>query len=349
MNTPEFQAVEREMAPKLAAFGDQITQNAEALRAHRRGLRRAARTSGLTAEQQRLVWLDYTNFVRAGAKLDAAAKERAVGDQPAAGDALHELQPERARRRDRLRPRARAGSRPRRPAPQSLRAGAAAAAEARGHKGKWAITNTRSSMEPFLTYSDRRDLREKVWRTYFSRGDNGDANDNNAIITEILKLRAERARLLGYPTHAHWRLENTMAKTPGAGHGADGGGVDAGGRARRTRRSPTCRRSPTREGAEDHDRALGLPLLRREGAQGEVRPRPERGQAVPAAREAARGDVLGRRRAVRLPVHAARREPACRCTTPTSASGRSRTPAGKHVGLWYFDPYARPASARAPG
>jgi peptidyl-dipeptidase Dcp len=69
-------------------------------------------------------------------------------------------------------------------------------------------------MEPFLTYSDRRDLREKVWRTYYNRGDNGDARDNNRIIAEILKLRAERARLLGYASHAHWRLENAMARTP---------------------------------------------------------------------------------------------------------------------------------------
>src|SRR6185295_19047963 len=98
--------------------------------------------------------------------------------------------------------------------PDSVRAAAAAAAEQRGQKGKWAILNTRSSMEPFLTYADRRDLREKVWRTYYSRGDNGNAHDNNKIITGILKLRAERARLLGYPTHAHWRVENTMAKTP---------------------------------------------------------------------------------------------------------------------------------------
>src|SRR5262249_26013676 len=73
---------------------------------------------------------------------------------------------------------------------------------------------TRSSMEPFLTYSDRRELREKVWRTYYSRGDHGDAHDNNAIITEVLKLRAERARLLGYETHAHWRLENAMGRNP---------------------------------------------------------------------------------------------------------------------------------------
>ena len=76
------------------------------------------------------------------------------------------------------------------------------------------IANTRSSIEPFLTYSVRRDLREKAWHMFVNRGDNGDDHDNNAIITEILQLRAERAKLLGYPTHAHWRLENAMAKTP---------------------------------------------------------------------------------------------------------------------------------------
>jgi peptidyl-dipeptidase Dcp len=74
--------------------------------------------------------------------------------------------------------------------------------------------NTRSSIEPFLTYSSRRDLREKAWRMFVNRGDNGDVNDNNAIISEVLQLRAERAKLLGYQTHAHWRLENAMAKTP---------------------------------------------------------------------------------------------------------------------------------------
>ncbi len=76
------------------------------------------------------------------------------------------------------------------------------------------MLNTRSSVEPFLTYSDRRELREKVWTMFVNRGDNGGATDNNAIITQILLLRAERAKLLGYPTHAHWRLENAMAKNP---------------------------------------------------------------------------------------------------------------------------------------
>jgi len=98
--------------------------------------------------------------------------------------------------------------------PESFKAAAAAAAESRGQPGKYAVTNTRSSVEPFLTYSTERDLREKVWRTYYDRGDNGDAHDNDAVIAEILRLRDERVGLLGYDTYAQWRLEDRMAKTP---------------------------------------------------------------------------------------------------------------------------------------
>jgi peptidyl-dipeptidase Dcp len=212
MSSPEFQAVEREMAPKLAAFGDKITQN-EKLFARLAAVYAARESSNLTPEQQRLVWLYHNNFVRAGAQLDTAAKARLseinqklaglytqFGQNVLADEEGYVLVLETAADLTGL--------------PESLRSAAAAAAASRGHEGKWAILNTRSSMEPFLTYSDRRDLREKVWRTYFSRGDNGDARDNNAIITEILALRFERAQLLGYETHAHWRLENTMAKTP---------------------------------------------------------------------------------------------------------------------------------------
>ncbi|MEE2936400.1 MAG: M3 family metallopeptidase, partial [Planctomycetota bacterium] len=101
--------------------------------------------------------------------------------------------------------------------PDSVVAAMAAAAEARNNKGgKWAVTNTRSSMDPFLTYADNRPLREKVWRNYYNRGDNGDEHDNNRIIAEILRIRAARAKLLGYETHAHWRMEPTMAKDPQA-------------------------------------------------------------------------------------------------------------------------------------
>jgi peptidyl-dipeptidase Dcp len=78
------------------------------------------------------------------------------------------------------------------------------------------ITNTRSSMEPFLTYYSRRELREKGWRMWISRGDNGGAHDNNTIITEILQLRAEKARLLGYRSFAHWITDDQMAATPDA-------------------------------------------------------------------------------------------------------------------------------------
>src|SRR5262249_24762382 len=96
----------------------------------------------------------------------------------------------------------------------TLREAAAAAATARRKSGQWGILNTRSSVDPFLPSSTRRDLREKVWRMFTMRGDNGDAHDNNQIIAEILALRAQRAKLLGYPTHAHWQLEDQMAKTP---------------------------------------------------------------------------------------------------------------------------------------
>jgi len=212
MATPEFQKVEEEMAPKLAAFADQITQN-EKLFKRIAAVYDAREKGSLTPEQKRLVWLDYTNFVRAGARLDAAAKKRLSEiNQRLASLYTKFSQNLLADETDYVlyldKEADLAGL------PESLRSGAAAAAEQRGQKGKWAITNTRSSMEPFLTYSDRRDLREKVWKTYYSRGDHGDAHDNNAIITEVLKLRAERAKLLGYQTHAHWRLENTMARTP---------------------------------------------------------------------------------------------------------------------------------------
>jgi peptidyl-dipeptidase Dcp len=210
MSSAEFQAVEREMQPKLAAFSDKIYQNAPLFA-------RIAAVYGsmqnLTPVQQRLCWLYYTNFVRAGAKLDADAKKRvaAINERLAtlfanfsqnllADEADYALYLKDEKDLAGL------------PAP--LRAAAYSAAVARGHDSEWAILNTRSSMDPFLTYSDRRDLREKVWRTYYSRGDNGDAHDNKKIITEILSLRAERAKLLGYPTHAHWRVADSMAKTP---------------------------------------------------------------------------------------------------------------------------------------
>src|SRR5450631_4505648 len=211
LRSPAFQQVEREMEPKMAAFRDRILQNAKLF--ERISAVYAARASSqLTPEQQRLVWLKYTDFARGGARLDPGAKKRlseinqrlaslytqfsqnVLADESTALilDSAADL----------------AGL------PESLRSAAAEAAVQRGRPGKWAILNTRSSMEPFLAYSESRDLRERVWRAYYSRGDNGDARDNKKIIAEIVSLRGERAKLLGYPSHAHWRLEMSMAKTP---------------------------------------------------------------------------------------------------------------------------------------
>jgi peptidyl-dipeptidase Dcp len=100
--------------------------------------------------------------------------------------------------------------------PEFVRAAARAAAEERGLAGKHVITISRSSVEPFLQFSARRDLREKVFRAWIARGDGGGPTDNKAIIAEMVALRAERARLLGYATFAHYRLDDTMAKTPDA-------------------------------------------------------------------------------------------------------------------------------------
>jgi peptidyl-dipeptidase Dcp len=212
MSDDAFQAVEQEMAPKLAAFNDKIYQNEKLFRRIEAVYDSPAKAK-LAAEQQRLTWKYYNDFVHAGAKLEPEPKARvaAINERLAtlfttfsqnllADEEDYVLY---------LRNEADLAG-----LPDSIRTGAAAAAEEKGHKGEWAILNTRSSVEPFLTYSTRRDLREQVWRTFYSRGDNNDAHDNKKIITEILALRAERAKLLGFPTHAHLRLDDEMAKTP---------------------------------------------------------------------------------------------------------------------------------------
>ena len=212
MATEAFQKVEEEMEPKLAAYRDRITQNDKLFR-RIEAVYNSPTKSQLTPEQQRLTWVYYTNFVRAGARLDATAKARLSEiNQELAGLFTKFNQNVLADEQNQfvvLESEADLAG-----LPQSLRDAAAAAATRKNMTGKWVVTNTRSSVDPFLTYSSRRDLREKAWRMFVNRGDNGGSSDNNAVITRILKLRAERAKLLGYQTHAHWRLENTMAKTP---------------------------------------------------------------------------------------------------------------------------------------
>jgi peptidyl-dipeptidase Dcp len=211
MSSADFQVVQREMAPKLAAFSDKITQN-EKLFTRIEAVYNSPNKKNLTAEQQRLVWLDYTNFVRSGAKLDAKSKARLTQINQELASLFTKFSNnvlwEEGNQFVQIKNEADLAG-----LPQSVRDAAAAAAQEKKQEG-WLIINTRSSVEPFLTFSDRRDLREKVWRMFIMRGDNGDEHDNNATISQILQLRAERAKLLGYQTHAHWRVENQMAKTP---------------------------------------------------------------------------------------------------------------------------------------
>ncbi|MDH3428297.1 MAG: M3 family metallopeptidase, partial [Gemmatimonadota bacterium] len=211
LSSPEFREIQLEMAPKLAEFNTKIIQN-QVLFDRIRTVYESDEAKTLRADQQRLLLLVYDRFARNGATLTGEKKQRyaqinqrlaelhtqfgnnVLADEEGYVTYLTE---------DQL------GG-----LPESFVRAAAAAAAERDRDGEYAITNTRSSMDPFLTFSDERDLREQVWRTYYSRGDNADAHDNNAVIAEILQLRHERIRLLGYENYAAWRLENRMAKTP---------------------------------------------------------------------------------------------------------------------------------------
>jgi peptidyl-dipeptidase Dcp len=211
MSTPDFRAIQQEMAPKLSEFSSKISQN-EKLFERVKAVYESDVMQRLRPDQQRLVWLVYDGFASNGATLEGAAKERYAQ----INKRLAELHTKFSNNvladeenyvtyisEDQL------GG-----LPESFVRAAAAAAADRDREGEYAITNTRSSMDPFLTYSDERDLRETVWRTYYNRGDNGDEFDNNALIAEILQLRDERVKLLGYENYASWRLQNRMAKTP---------------------------------------------------------------------------------------------------------------------------------------
>lgn len=210
-SSPEFREIQGEMAPKLSAFFSKINQN-EALFSRVQAVYKSDEVQTLTSEQKRLLQLTYNGFARNGATLGGEAKKRYAeinqrlaqlhtkfGNNVLADEESYVLY----LTKDQL------GG-----LSESIISAAASAAEEREHKGKYAITNTRSSMDPFLTYSTERELREKVWNSYYNRGNNGDKFDNNTIIAEILKLRHERVGLLGYKNYASWRLEDRMAKSP---------------------------------------------------------------------------------------------------------------------------------------
>ena len=210
MSSPEYQAIEPAIDAKFSEIGDKITQNA-GLFARIEAVYNSPEKAKLTPEQQRLVWIYYTNFVRSGAKLAPDAKARVAAINTELSGLFTKFSQNLLADENtyiELTEADLAGL------PDSIRASTASAAAQRKLPGKFIIVNTRSSVDPYLTNSPVRATREKVWKAFVNRGDNGGATDNNALIAKILKLRAERAKLLGYPTHAHWRLENAMAKTP---------------------------------------------------------------------------------------------------------------------------------------
>jgi peptidyl-dipeptidase Dcp len=215
-SNPELLEIDKEVSLRMARHWNPIMMNAVLF--GRIALLHDNRAAlSLTPEQMRLLERTYTRFRRSGAGLDEAAKKRMaeinerlahlgtafshhlLGDEQ---DWFMEL-----------------GEADRDGLPDSFVAAAKAAAEDRGMPGKAIVTLSRSSVEPFLKSSGRRDLREKVFRAFTARGDNNNANDNNETIVEILSLREETAKLLGFPTFAAYRLEDSMAKTPQAVRG----------------------------------------------------------------------------------------------------------------------------------
>ncbi len=205
-------AFQREISPRLAAHHSEITMN-PALFARIDALMARREALGLTPEQGRVLELYHRMFVRSGAKLDAAGRDRlkAVMERLATLGTTFSQN---------VRADEKAWTLPLGPEdldglPQFVVDAAAQAAADRGLEGH-VVTLSRSLIVPFLQFSARRDLREAAFRAWTARGANGGATDNRAIVAEMLALRAERARLLGYPDFASFKLETEMAKTPQA-------------------------------------------------------------------------------------------------------------------------------------
>lgn len=212
LNDKDMQKIEEEMSPILSAFNDEVTQN-DALFQRIKAVYDGRASAGLTTEQLRLTEVHYERFARQGAALGKEQKARLkeingklaslytkFGQNQLHDEETYTLVIESEADLVGL--------------PQPLKDAAAQAATERKMPGKWVFSNTRSSMEPFLTYSDRRDLREKGWRMWVNRGDMPGEHNNRKVIAEILKLRSERAKLMGFESHAHRMLDNNMAKHP---------------------------------------------------------------------------------------------------------------------------------------
>ena len=211
ISTPEFREIDVALAPQFADYSAKITQN-QRLFSRLQTIYQRSQITPLEDDQQRVVDLIYKGFEMNGAALDSISKVRyadinrelsslyttfsnnVLHDEENYNTFLTEYQ------LDGL--------------SDGYIKSAARIATAKGQEGKYAITNTRSSMDPFLTFSTNRELRKTVWTNYYSRGDNNDEYDNKNIIAKILELRRERVELLGYPDYPTWRLQNRMAKNP---------------------------------------------------------------------------------------------------------------------------------------
>jgi peptidyl-dipeptidase Dcp len=212
-SNPAILEIDKELSLRMARHWNPIMMNA-VLFGRVAMLHEKRKELGLTGEQMRLLERTHTRFRRAGAGLGDEAKARMaeINERLAhLGTSFsHHLLADEQDWVMELAEGDRAGL------SDTFIASAKAVAEERGMAGKAILTLSRSFVEPFLKSSERRDLREKVFKAFAARGDNGNANDNNAIIVEILALREESARLLGFATYADYRLEDAMAKTPAA-------------------------------------------------------------------------------------------------------------------------------------
>ena len=211
MSSPEFRKIDEELSPLFSEFQSKISQNAKLFQRIKTVYDNSKKTP-LETDKQRVVDLIYKNFEMNGAELSPEKKQRyAAIDKELAtlytnfsNNVLHDEE-----NYITYLDSTQLGG-----LAEGFIKSAAKIAKDNGQEGKYAITNTRSSIDPFVTYSTERDLREKVWKNYYSRGDNADQYDNNKIIAQILKLRRERVELLGYKNYAEWRLQDRMAKTP---------------------------------------------------------------------------------------------------------------------------------------
>ncbi|HZG47412.1 MAG TPA: M3 family metallopeptidase [Allosphingosinicella sp.] len=211
MTNPQYQALQREWSPKLSAASDEILLDPRFFQ-RVKAVYDSRQTAGLDAEQQRVVTRLYESLVRSGANLNEAQKQQLSGYNQQLATLFAQFSEKVLADESTF---ITATEAELAGVPADVKAAAAAAAkEKKLPAGQYAIINTRSAVDPVLTFADNRALREKIYKAFVNRGDNGGASDTNQTIAEITRIRAERAKLLGYQTHAHWRMQDTMAKTP---------------------------------------------------------------------------------------------------------------------------------------